>query len=317
MIAEHDYQDRYEDLIAWYQASYTEKRINSCSGRDIRVAVPDAEEHTLNAVIVSGRTEFIEKYLELARDLQWLGISAILYDHIGQGGSDRLLNDPEKGYIDDFDTYVDDLRRVLEETGSADSIARTALISHSMGGTISLLFALHYQTLVDRIVLVSPMCAIRTGVPLPQFATRQVVNLACRVGFGDRYVETAGPYRPDRPFEGNLFTTDADRFGFNRYLTNRLDFVRLGGPTYRWLREAFKAMDKVGRNMAAIRCPLLILGAAQDRVIQLRAVKLLGSLVEDCRYQEFDHSRHELFMENERTRGNVITQVSDFLAPLF
>lgn len=313
MSSEQIYRSRFEELVGWYRSAYSESRIKSCSGTTIRLAVPNSDSAHLQVVIVSGRTEFIEKYLELARDLQSLGLAAILYDHCGQGGAGRLLEDREKGHIDHFDTYVEDLHRVIEAGHSPDAHGPVALLSHSMGGTVSLLYARHSQVVADKIVLVSPMCAIRTGVALPQFLTRQLVGLLCRAGLGERYVATAGPYNPDRQFKENLFTTDADRFGFNRYLSNTLDFARLGGPTYRWLHEAFKAMKKVENEMALIKRPLLTLGAREDRVIQLSAVRRLCSMSNNCRYQEFDQARHELLMENDRTRSGVISQVRDFL----
>ncbi len=45
--------------------------------------------------ILQGRAEFIEKYFETIQDLRARGHAVVAFDWRGQGGSDRLLRNPQ------------------------------------------------------------------------------------------------------------------------------------------------------------------------------------------------------------------------------
>ena len=312
MASQDGYTGYYRELQSWYRSRYTEDRIPSACGGLLRVAVPRDVSSGEVAVVSSGRTEYIEKYLELARDLSARGISVCLYDHCGQGDSDRQLGDRQKGYIDSFDTYVEDLGRVIDRVSVAAESTMVRIISHSMGATVAALYGLRFPSRVSRMVLGSPMCAIRTGVIIPQFLIRPMVSIACRLGYGEQYLPTTGPYRANLEFSENLFTSDEFRFCYNRHLTNSLDFAPLGGPTYRWLIEAYKAMKKMNENSAAIQCPILTIAATNDRVIKTEKVRQWCQRSKNCFYKEYEDARHELFMERDEIRDDILKRLAGF-----
>ena len=156
------------------------------------------------------------------------------------------------------------------------------------------------------------MWAIRTNSIFPQFLIKPYVSVSCRIGRGDRYVATTGPYQPGLPFSENLLTSDEERFGYNRFLTDLLDFAPLGGPTYRWLHEAYKAMRELNENIKKIHSPLLTFVASEDQVIKSGAVRRFCSLSEHCSYKEYEDGRHELFMEGDTIRGDILSRVVNF-----
>jgi len=53
-------------------------------------------------LILSGRAEFIDKYQETIKELDARGFDTIGLDWQGQGKSDRVLSDPNKGYVQRF-----------------------------------------------------------------------------------------------------------------------------------------------------------------------------------------------------------------------
>jgi lysophospholipase len=314
MIEARALKKRFATLHHWYRESFEELTLRSSVGVSLRMALrcPQGSRGTL--VFVSGRTEFIEKYLEVCRDLSDLQLSICLYDHCGQGGSGRLLADPQKGHIDRFDTYVTDLKRVIDHLNAAGCPAPVFLVGHSMGSTISALFALHYPERIDKLLLCSPMFAIQTGVMLPDFLVRIVAASACRFGLGSRYTPTTGPYNPVREFHGNVLTSDRFRFEYNAYMAANLDFAALGGPTIGWLNEAFKAMNKLQHRADLITKPLLILVAAGDRVIDAGAADRFAAASSKCSYQKYLDSGHELLMERDEVRNDVLKRIELFLA---
>ena len=53
-------------------------------------------------ILLAGRNECIEKYFETARKLSERGFATAILDWRGQGGSGRLLRDPQRGHVNSF-----------------------------------------------------------------------------------------------------------------------------------------------------------------------------------------------------------------------
>ena len=79
-------------------------------GVKVRVMTAPARGPARGSVIVApGRTEFIEKYFEVLRDLQQRGFAVFCIDWRGQGLSGRETPNPLKGHLSTFDDPVNDL----------------------------------------------------------------------------------------------------------------------------------------------------------------------------------------------------------------
>lgn len=313
-MIDYDFPKRFEELDGWFRSAYQEKILSSVAGTPLRVACRNPAGSQACLVVVSGRSEYIEKYQELARELSTRKLSVWLYDHCGQGRSGRLLSDPQKGHIDSFDTYIADLDQVIEMAAAESGNIPVFLLSHSMGGTISTLYASRHNGRIKRLVLASPMFGIQTGVFLPDFVTEMLVKAACLAGLGERYALTTGPYNFDRRFEDNVLSSDRYRFCYNRFLAEQLDFAPIGGPTFGWMNEAFKAVKTLKRSIARTRCPILALTAAQDQVIKAADVARSALRLPHLSYHEYPSRGHELFMERDEIRDDVLERVGEFLA---
>ena len=88
-------------------------------------------------VIVSGRSETYLKYMELSFDLYQQGYNIFLLDHRGQGLSERLLSNPHKGYVANFDDYESDLSYFIDHVVASACPMKPYLLAHSMGGLIA------------------------------------------------------------------------------------------------------------------------------------------------------------------------------------
>lgn len=117
---------------------------------------PCARPRDRAILLVNGRVEGYLKYQELAWDLWRQGYSLYLIDHRGQGLSDRLLADKEKGYVADFDDYVLDLKQFHDDVILADKPAKLFLLAHSMGGAISARYLERWPDDIKAAVLSSP-----------------------------------------------------------------------------------------------------------------------------------------------------------------
>ena len=57
-------------------------------------------------ILLGGRKEFLEKYIETAGDLNRMGFDVYSFDWRGQGLSSRMLPDTQKGYIGTYEDYL-------------------------------------------------------------------------------------------------------------------------------------------------------------------------------------------------------------------
>lgn len=306
------------ERLNWYHEHFIEDYLDSVSGCRLRLAFQPRSGVDQALIVVSGRAEYIEKYIELALDLQQIGLAICLYDHCGQGGSGRLLADGSKGHIDRFQTYVADLNQVIRWLRNRHGIKTCHLLSHSMGATVSVHQAARRPETVEKIVLGSPMFAIHSGMMLPTALLRLVVAAAVRLGAGTHSIYRSSAVKAGQDFiddyKDNIWTSDTTRFEFNLGLAANLEHVVLKEPTYRWVDEAYRAMTQVKRQAQQIVSPVLLLAASDDRIVGLQEMRNFCQACPNCVYREYRDARHELYMECNQIREQVISEITTFLA---
>lgn len=142
-------------------------------------------------IFLNGRSEFVEKYdflftslrefpetLSDEQTLADLPVSVITLDHAGQGES---VQGRTAGHIDDFDTFVEDLRLLISTIRKFEDARKPIyIVSHSMGGLVAARFAQQYPEYVDGLVFESPLFDIRPVEGLPPGALQGVAAFYAR-----------------------------------------------------------------------------------------------------------------------------------------
>lgn len=303
----------FTKILKWYHENFTESYFISHDGRRIRYALQKNSDGKRAVIVVSGRTEFLEKYLELCWDFRNTGLSLCLYDHYGQGKSGRLLDDPQKGHIEDFSTYLDDLHLLTTTQIAGRFSPPYFLLTHSMGSTIGTQFGVKYPELVHGMILVSPMFQINTGRFLPSYVVETISSVACFFGGKSSYVPGGGPFKPDLPFENNVLTSDQRRFVLNQAMMRNGPGIALGSPTFGWLKQAYLAMRHSRYIGPQLKCPLLLLQGLNDIVVGLPEMKKFCSATENCQMISYPEARHELLMEQDVIRNQVLSDIFEFI----
>jgi lysophospholipase len=285
-------------------------------GKKIRYASFAATARPLKGtvVVLPGRNECIEKYFETIRDLQGRGFGAVCLDWRGQGDSDRLIRDRQRGYVKSFDNYAADLEQLFEEIVLPDCRGPYYLLAHSAGALVALLAEPSMANRVSRMVLVAPFLAL-PNQPISMATVRRVTTFLRWIGLGRLYA--SGGARPTQtaPFATNKLTTDIARYKRNTLIFETHPRMAQGGPTVRWLNAAARAIGKITRPefMAANRIPTLIVAAGADEVVSTRAVEWyarhlrLGSLV------MIDGARHEILQEADLYREQFFAAFDAFV----
>jgi lysophospholipase len=272
-------------------------------------------------VISSGRTESYVKYKELIHDLGRLGYSVYIHDHRGQGFSQRLLPDPYKGHVEQFDDYVQDLDRFVRTVVLTRPHKTLFLLAHSMGGAIATRYIEQYPQVFAAAALSSPMHAPNAKILISAessclwFESTDLVCKDCYAGFVPK------PYNP-QPFEGNEYTHSSERYTIFRDAYRKDPQVQLGGPTRAWAAQACAETAILASDARRIRIPVLVLQAGADTAVTPEGqnefcASLLKSTGHAC-YQNgpirFEGARHELFIEADEYRIPALNTILDFFA---
>jgi lysophospholipase len=265
--------------------------------------------------LIQGRTEFIEKYFETIADFQSRGFAVATFDWRGQGGSQRLIGNPRAGYVRRFSDYWIDLKAFHGAVLLPDCPAPFYLVGHSMGALVALEAGSRDRMMFERMFLTSPMVGLDRQ-PFGMAGMARLGTALCLMGLGRLTVGR----RADRPatemaFARNPVTSDPRRFArAAEVLTARPD-LEIGAPTIRWAQAAFAAMAEAGGDHfpGAVKIPVLMLAAARDTVVSTAATEILGLRMRSGRHTVIPAARHELFMETDAIRSQVLAAFDAFI----
>ena len=252
-------------------------------------------------VLSPGRTEPIEKYFEVVRDLTGRGFSVLVHDWRGQGASDRLLPDRLAGHAEGVEDFLVDYRRLLERFG-AELPRPWVALGHSMGGCLTLL-ALEDGAPFEAGILSAPMLCIRT--PAPHWVMEPMAWLMVKLGRAAAPTPGVANDPLADIFERNRLTHDAARY--RRFVTqlNALPDLALGHPTWGWLHFALQATRTARRadRLRKVTIPVTVLGAGADRIIETPITRRVAAELPHGRYLEVEGSFHEILMETDARRA--------------
>ena len=277
-----------------------------------------------NLIIVPGRCEGYLKYQELAYELFQQDVNVYLIDHRGQGLSERLTNNPHKGYVENFDDYSDDLTYFIKEIVNKNHPElKSFVIAHSMGSAITLRLLQRENDVIQAAVLCSPMIGINRG-KLPLWLAKVIVNTGNWINtlFSKTpwYFFGQGDYDPPC-FAKNKLTHDSERYQSFMKLYQQESKLQLGGVTFHWLAQALQTNKAIFDDLNKITAPLLVLQASADEIVdnaeQDKFCQLLHQLKPKiCQQSQpitFEGAYHELFFEQDRFRTPAIKTSLEWL----
>lgn len=293
-------------------------------GVSIAYAFIEPAERKSRAVVISpGRTEFIDKYTEVAFDLFQQGFAVYVIDHRGQGFSERLLADSHKGHVVDFEHYVADLHQLVTRIVVPRESLLPVLVGHSMGGAIVARFIQTYPDITAGAILCSPMLEINTGAP-QRIVWPILSRIEALLSSPDKepgYVPGGVSYKAVQfNKEGrmnNLTSSEARLDYFNRQYS---DFpqVQIGSPTRHWLLQAFEATAQILAEVDRIRVPVAVIVSAGDRIVReggaiefVESLKRLSSA--PVLFLRVEGAEHELLMESDAFRLPAMNFLLDFI----
>jgi lysophospholipase len=290
------------------------EQITASDGATLRAAYFPAANARGAVVLVTGWSEFIEKYFETVRDLNSRGLNVAMLDWRGQGLSDRTSARDAKwrGY---FETLSNDLHAFTETHVKQRFGGPYLLMTHSMGGLPALLLLSHGYEGFSRAVLCAPMTRL-----FPE-AQNKILNIAsaaaCAIGFAR--AETARTKDHAEIFDGNIFTSDKTRHARFRDLKLAEPNAASTTPTYGWVHDAMKASAAIHAEgaLSKIRIPVLIVTAGNEQQIDGADHETIAAASENISLKTIPGALHEIMMERDSIRDLYFKAFDEFVGPVF
>ncbi len=257
--------------------------------------------------LVTGFTEFIEKYFETIADLRRRGFAVAIMDWRGQGGSHRPHTAGQRGHITSMTEYENDLAAFMREIVLPDCPPPYVAFGHSMGGHVLLRSAARPGSWFERLVLTSPMIALsRTQLGMPPTLARTLTEAACLFGMATRAVPGIRDWRESAiDFDTNKLTSDRERYSRNRALVEAAPHLTVGVPTLGWLRAAMRSMAQMADPAFArgVTVPALFFIAGKDVIVAPSAIEDFSARMKSGTHVILANARHEICQEDDSIRG--------------
>jgi lysophospholipase len=281
--------------------------------RFTRAAPPGAAPRG-TILFLGGRGDFFEKYLEALAHWHDSGWHVVSVDWRGQGGSGRLSPDRHVGHAEDFGVWLADLAHVYADV-VANSPAPHVVISHSMGGHLTLRSLAGAGIAPAAAVLVAPMLGFTA--PYPDWLGLRVAQLMVRL----RGAKVAAWKESEKPgthmrLRQLLLTHDPDRYQDELWWHEQNPALKLGPASWGWVRAAYASFLDQGRAgvMEAVTTPLLLLSAQKDALVSAAATRRDAQRLRTASFHQYGAgAAHELLREADPIRNDALRRIDAFL----
>jgi acylglycerol lipase len=240
--------------------------------------LPEGDPRAL-VVIAHGGGEHSGRYGHVADTLVASGFAVYALDHRGHGRSKG-----RRGLVDRFDNAVADLRALIQLARSRHPDVRCFLLGHSMGGALSLVFAVHHQDEIDGLLLSGPVAALEAASPPQRLAARILSPI----------VPTLGVYEVD------VQAVSRDPAVVDAYVNDPLVFH--GKLPLRTVAEIGAAVGPFPDTVPGLRLPLLVMHGTEDRIAPPAGAKMVAERAgsEDLTLKLYEGLYHEILNEPEQ-----------------
>ena len=185
--------------------------------------------------------------------------------------------------------------RILTERGKAE---RVALVGWSMGAMVALSTAAELGEAISRLVLISACARFSRSEDNPHGMDRRIIR---RMG---RKLKNA-PVEVIKDFHHRMFSCSTpDRLEsfrdtlYPRYLNQNAEALERG-------LHYLESIDLRGR-LASLRCPVLVVHARADKIIDIRLARLLNDSLDKSQLVVLEDSDHIPFWGAEKRFASLI-----------
>ena len=279
---------------------------------------PATVEKKASLLLLNGHRDFIEKQTELIEFLQSAGFDVYSYDHRGQGGSDRKLDNQKKSHNPDFGLMVEDIHEIIERLIISKNLKEPLyLCAHSMGTHLAIRYLHEYPDVFKKAVLMAPFTNFYIRNKTMTFFMEIYIYLANIFGFSNFFApgqaRHSGIINHDYAF--SRLTHDRVRYDWAQDVLNKKPELFVGGVTFGWLKGAMKSIKllKSANYLSNIKTQLLVLLAGEEYVVDNNTTFQIFDGMQNATLKTIKGARHELYLETDEFRDQVLKELNDHL----
>ena len=240
--------------------------------------LPDGEPRAA-VVIAHGAGEHLGRYEHVAERLTEAGYAVHALDHRGHGRSEG-----ERADLESMDAAVADLRALIALVRAEESGGKLFLLGHSMGGCISLEYALRHQDEIDGVVLSSALTSLNAASAATRAVSKLVGSVLPRLGVYS--VETSRISRD--PEVVRAYEEDP--------------LVHHGKVPARTVAELTRSVEAFPHRLPSLEIPLYVFHGSEDQITEPAGTAAVHDLAgsRDKSVVMFEGLYHETLNEPER-----------------
>jgi alpha-beta hydrolase superfamily lysophospholipase len=245
-------------------------------------------------VIAHGLGEHSGRYSNVVDYLWPKGFSIWALDHCGHGRSDG-----KRGHVLSFGEYLQDLGQLVEMASRERGQGRKLFVlGHSLGGLITVSFALNSPEYVDGYIVSSPALGMIIEVPMVK---KILGNVMSSIWPG---LQLANELEPSH--------ISHDPAVVDAYVNDPLVHSKVSA---RWFTEFTGAMEKANRQAARIKTPILMQVAGDDKLVNAEASRAFFERlqVEDKTLKLYPGLYHEIYNEVDEQKSTVLADLEQWL----
>lgn len=242
--------------------------------------LPEATPRAV-VVIAHGVSEHADRYSHVAARLVGEGYGVYALDHRGHGRSGG-----RRAVIDRLERAVADLDTLIRLTRAEQPNRKLFLLGHSMGGGLSLEYALEHSDRIDGLILSAPSAALESASTFELVAGRVLSAVAPGVGV----------------FPVDSSTISRDPAVVRAYDEDSMVFhEKLPART---VAELAAAIQTFPERTPGLRVPLLVMLGTADALVPPDAGRMVHERAgsPDKRLIEYEGLYHEILNEPEQDR---------------
>ncbi|MGO9356790.1 MAG: lysophospholipase [Xanthobacteraceae bacterium] len=247
-------------------------------------------------VIVHGFAEHSTRYVEVAKVLADRGCTVYAIDHRGHGRSAG-----RRAFIDSLDNVVADMDQLVEMARREQPGSRLILLGHSLGGGLSLEYAIRHQEKLDALILSGPLASLQTASTFVVQVSKILSSVAPTLG-----VLALDPS-----------ATSRDPAEVEAYVNDPLNFIgkmpaRTGGVVVRLVQG-------LPARLGTLTLPLLIMHGKEDTLTSPAGSEMVMRTVRspDKTLLVYEGLRHEIFKELRADRDRVFADLTAWIDARF
>ena len=159
----------------------------------------------------------------------------------------------------------------------------------------------------------SPLIQMKTA-PFPYAVGKWLINTLCKSEtICNQYYPGWSKFNAYLKFEGNLLTSNKERWFYSQRTARKVGDVWFNGFTIKWAHEIFNSRKYFLNYKEKVNTPLLILQADGDALVRPDAHQdFCQNQASKCRLIQMKGSRHEIFNEKDSVRDKALKLVDDF-----